>query len=218
MRLLVRWFSIIIILFAPFAAQAIDFEGIAAYPANPDPNDARTSSWFVYTLSPNETQNDALIVENNTNETKTFDLYPADSIPTTDNGFALKQQAEQMENVGKWVLLEANTATVKAHERISLPFKITVPESIKPGLFSGGIMISEHNTKNSDKGMNINVRVGVRMYVTVVTPISTIGDLTLPNRPYMRSLYAAGLVVGMGGLGFLYLFSIVRRKKLNKNR
>lgn len=155
--------------FLPATALAIDFGGISAQPANPVAGDDRTASWFVYALAPGETKSDSLVVSNHTNESKTIDIYPADSAPTTGNGFALKQAAETMSVVGGWVHLEKNSIVLDPNESAVIPFNITVPANQTNGLWSGGIAVAERTAlKNAVSGINLSTRLGVRMYITVV--------------------------------------------------
>jgi len=154
----------------PVAALAIDFGGISARPANPNAGDERTSAWFVYTLAPGGFANDALLVQNNSDEQKTFDLYPADSTPTTGSGFALKQKVEKMTEVGSWIKLEKNSLALAPHEKATVFLTVTVPKNIKPGLYAGGVMIGENGGQKEKSGVNINTRIGVRAYVTVAPP------------------------------------------------
>jgi len=157
------------ILLAPIA-HAIDYGGVGGRPANPKPEDPRTENWFIYTLNPGESQTDELLVQNNTDETVNLLLYPADSTPSTDGGFALKQMVEPREAVGKWVQLSEDKITLTAREQKSVPFTVTIPSEPKPdvGEHTGGILIQRVEPPSPTAGgFRLLTRVGVRMYVTI---------------------------------------------------
>lgn len=156
----------------PLAVGAINFGGISARPANPTTTDERTASWFIYALPGGGTKNDALLVTNNTDNKLTLDVYPADSTPTSGNGFALKQQSEKMTDLGKWIKLSTTLVTLAPHQEISVPFTINVPNETAPGLYAGGVMIAERVAADKTKGMKIATRIGVRVYVTVVPRVA----------------------------------------------
>ncbi len=91
--------------FIAFPALAIDYGGIGAYPANPDPNDERTRSWFIYNLPGGTIKQDALIVQNSSDETMEAIIYAQYSVRSSDGGFALKQFADEKTALGSWVRL-----------------------------------------------------------------------------------------------------------------
>lgn len=83
--------------------SALDYGGLGVRPANPDASVPNSASWFIYSLKTGEVKNDAVVVQNNTATPETLDVYAADSTPSSDGGFALKQEAESMTGVGSWV-------------------------------------------------------------------------------------------------------------------
>lgn len=209
--------SSIIFLAASSRALAVDFGGVAAQPANPT-SDARTASWFVYTLTPGATKNDALVVENDTDATKTFDLYPADSTPTTGNGFALKQRAEKMEQIGAWVKLASAAVTLAPHEQKNIPFTVNIPKTLGPGLFAGGVMVAERGSAKT-AGIDLSLRVGVRMYITVVpTHMGDNNGLPLRGSPFVFYWGAASILGLLIIVSVAYMILIFKRKKKRGSR
>ncbi|MFH0820502.1 MAG: DUF916 domain-containing protein [Candidatus Peregrinibacteria bacterium] len=148
---------------------AADYAGIGGKPANSDPNDSRTESWFVYTLNPGESKQDELLVENNTDESVNLLLYPADSTPSTDGGFALEQFVESRDGVGKWVTLSQEEITLAPREQKLVPFTISIPAEPTPdvGEHTGGILIQRVEPPSESGGIRLLTRVGVRIYVTI---------------------------------------------------
>ena len=84
----------------PFVASSVGYGGIGGRPANPDPENPRTSSWFIYNLEPGQQKQDAVEVINNTEEDLVILVYPHDSIKSSDGGFALKQFGNEKTKVG----------------------------------------------------------------------------------------------------------------------
>ena len=211
-------FSSIIFLAASSSALAVDFGGIAAQPANPTA-DARTVSWFVYTLADGEAKNDALIVQNNSGEQKTFDLYPADSTPSTGNGFALKQRAEKMDEVGSWVKLASAAVTLAPHEQKTISFTVAIPLKLAPGLYAGGIMVAEHSAPRKTSGIDLALRVGVRMYVTVIpTHFGDSNGLPLRGSPFVFYWGVASILALLVIAAAVYMILIFKRKKKLSSR
>ncbi|MFA6528600.1 MAG: hypothetical protein WCT46_03605 [Candidatus Gracilibacteria bacterium] len=154
---------------------AIEYGGIGGYPANPDPENTSTNQWFIYTLNLGETIEDSIIIENTSSEAVNVKLYPADYTASTDGGFALEQEVESRDEVGSWVTLSATGLVVEAMSQIVVPFTITVPNdsSVDVGEHMGGILIEKvSDEEGSEGGLQINLRVGVRIYITIPGEVS----------------------------------------------
>lgn len=152
------------------AVLAADFGGIGGRPAHPYGNIPHSKQWFIYTLKPGENKDDSIIVQNNTPKEVDILLYPADSTPSTDGGFALEQMVEHRDFVGAWITLSKEKLHVPAYESVEVPFKIAIPndQKLDVGEHSGGILIQRiKESDGSQKGLQILTRVGVRVYVTI---------------------------------------------------
>jgi hypothetical protein len=88
----------------PFpTALAVEYGGLGGRPAHPDPGIPNSSSWFIYQLKQGEVKEDAVEVQNNGVGQESVEVYAADSTPSSDGGFALKQRVETMTDLGAWV-------------------------------------------------------------------------------------------------------------------
>lgn len=171
-------------LLLPVTTQAIESQGLGGYPANPNPNIPATEDWFIYTIIPGDSINDALMVANNTDETKTLELYPADQTSSSGGGLALKQQVEEMNEVGAWIDLEQSEVTLNPGQSQEISFTVTAPSDLSPGEYIGGIIIQEKKPPLINQGLALHTRMGVRMYLTV--PGEIIEDIELLPINYIR--------------------------------
>ncbi len=154
----------------PYFVLAADFGGVGGKPANPDPENSLRSEWFIYNLAPGESVEDELLVRNTTREEVTVKLYPADYVASTDSGFALEQEVEVRDAVGAWVQLSEELITLPAMSEARVAFTLTVPQdpNLDVGEHMGGILIQEVNQSDNDMGgLQLLVRTGVRIYVTL---------------------------------------------------
>lgn len=83
--------------------QAAEYGSIGGRPTLADPNVPNSASWFLYNLSAGQLKEDAVEVQNNGAEAQDLIVYAADSTPSSDGGFALKQQIEAMTGIGDWI-------------------------------------------------------------------------------------------------------------------
>lgn len=90
--------------------QALDYGGIGGRPATSDPDVQNSQSWFIYNLPAKTQKQDILIVVNSTDEEQEVMVYPADSTPSSDGAFALKQKTEAMTDIGNWIKLYPSEA------------------------------------------------------------------------------------------------------------
>lgn len=149
---------------------AADFGGVGGRPASPDPLIPESKEWFIYTLRPGESKKDAIIVQNSGNEPVEVLLYPADSTPSTDGGFALEQFVESRDFVGAWISLKETEIHLEPNESKIIPFTITVPNDPKldVGEHTGGILVQKMVQESPQEGgMQLFMRAGVRVYVTI---------------------------------------------------
>lgn len=147
-----------------------EFGGVGGFPANPNPEEERTEEWFIYTLNPGESVEDAILVRNTRHVEVTVRLYPADYVQSTDGGFALEQEVEPRDEVGAWVELSETLIVLPPMSETTIPFKLTVPEdaSLDVGEHMGGILIQEvDQSQETSGGLQLTVRSGVRIYVTI---------------------------------------------------
>ncbi len=87
----------------PGSVQAAEYGSIGGHPTQSDPAVPNSASWFLYNLPPGQLKEDAVEVQNNGAEAQNLIVYAADSTPSSDGGFALKQQVELMTGIGTWI-------------------------------------------------------------------------------------------------------------------
>lgn len=169
---LVLFFSLFFALApTPAPAQALVYRGTGGRPAYPREDNPRTDSIFIHTLEIGESQEDAIRVINNTTETKTLLVYPADQIPSSSGGYACSQLAEEQKALGAWIKLEKSEVTLAPYTNEVVPFTIALPETADVGENNGCIMIQEKKQEDPEgeqkAGVNLSFRSGVRVLVTV---------------------------------------------------
>ena len=157
-------------LFLPiFSVQALSSGGVGGYPANPDPNVARSESWFVYNLDLGESKEDALLVFNTSDDTRTVKLYAVDSVPSNQGNFALAPEEITPTDLGAWIELSETFITLEPGESREVPFTVTIPDNADVGEHSAGIIIQKSSQAEAlgQTGASIVTRVGIRVYETV---------------------------------------------------
>lgn len=85
------------------AVKAAEYGSIGGRPTQMDPAIPNSASWFVYGLPGGQAKEDAIEVQNNGADAQDLIVYAADSTPSSDGGFALKQQVEPMTGIGAWI-------------------------------------------------------------------------------------------------------------------
>src|SRR3989338_1625983 len=162
-------FSLIFLALLFFVAKALSSGGVGGYPANPDPNIPHSESWFIYSLDLGESKEDALLIFNTSDETKTVKLYAVDSVPSNQGNFALAAEDAPKEDLGGWLKLAETFITLEPGESREVPFTIAIPGNADVGEHSGGIIIQKSSLAEalSQTGASIVPRVGIRVYETV---------------------------------------------------
>lgn len=142
------------------------FGGLGIRPANSDPVNPVTESWFIYNLLPGESRQDGVIISNTSDKVLMGKIYPVDATTTVDGAFALRGENEQRDDVGSWVSLEKDRVRVAPESEEEVLFTISIPEGAVVGDHLGGIVL-ENLEMGKGKGVNVITRVGARIYQTV---------------------------------------------------
>jgi hypothetical protein len=159
-----------LLLIAPVSiVHAVEYGGLGGVPANPDPDNPRTKSIFVYTLSPGQSKQDGINVVNNTGEVKTIEVYSADSEIASGGSFACRQKVESRNLVGKWITLTQNEVVLSPNSSQVVPFNVVVPNDANVGEHNGCIVIQEKQggSGQAGNGVQLSFRSALRVAVTI---------------------------------------------------
>ena len=99
-------------------------------------------------------------------------IFEACAISTDDLTKNYNLTADQINDFGQWCIGKTDVdLTMKAGEKIDLPFVITIPQNAEVGEHTGGILIQKQNkdeaTQSDGSKVLLTTRVGVRIYETV---------------------------------------------------
>jgi hypothetical protein len=164
----------------PDSANAIQGGGIGGVPANPQEDNPRSKSIFVYTLDPGENTKDAVEVINNTSVPKNLLIYAVDSQVASGGGFACAQQAEAPIAAGTWINLSEDRVSLQPNSKKKVDFSLSVPERAPPGEQNGCIVIQDADSAPVDQGNGINLsfRSAIRVAITIPGEIEKDLDFT----------------------------------------
>ncbi len=168
LRILTLILASFIVLGATAPASAIEGGGIGGRPANPDPNNPRTESIFIYTHEASSVKNDEVLIMNNTDQDQVIDVYAVDGILTNTGAYACEQAVEQKGSVGAWVNFPQSQVTLKANTSQRIPFTLSVPAGTDVGEHNGCIVFQSANDEGEVQGnVRVRTRQAIRMAVTV---------------------------------------------------
>ena len=172
-------FFLMLVMSGP-VASAVEYGGLGGVPANPDPNNPRTKSIFVYTISPGQNKLDGVNVVNNTGEPKTVEVYATDSEIASGGAFACRQKVEPKNNVGSWIRLNQSEIKLEPNTNQILPFEVLVPANTNVGEHNGCLVIQEKDgkTEKSGNGVQLSFRSALRVAITVPGDIIKHADFT----------------------------------------
>ena len=130
--------------------------GIGGRPANPQADNPRTQSIFIFTMDEGKEQRDAVLVSNNSDTEQTIELYAVDGIVTNTGAYTCAQQSEAKQDVGSWVKLEESTVTLAPGESEEVGFSIAAPDGSDVGEHNGCLVFQ---TQDDDEQASGNVRI-----------------------------------------------------------
>lgn len=142
--------------------------GIGGRPANPDPDNPRTQSIFLYTLNPGDSKTDQIFLSNGGDSEETVRLYTVDGVVTNTGSYTCEQESEERDGVGSWVKLAQEEVTLAAKATMNLDFTVTIPEGVDVGEHNGCIAIQKRDDPGEVTGnLRIHTRQAVRMAIVV---------------------------------------------------
>lgn len=102
---------------------------------------------YSYTLNPGEIKTDKITIENLDDKPLTIRIYSADNTKSSQGSFALTDISDVQRTVGTWVQFENSVVEIPPNEKLTVPFTITIPNSIAPGTYGGGIATETVSSK-----------------------------------------------------------------------
>ncbi len=165
------------VLILPAAMVGAQTGGIGGRVANPDPDNPRTQSIFIYTLEHGEAKEDQLLVINRTEEEQTIRLGSVDGVVTNTGDYTCRQEAEPVEDSGGWVELSKTEVVLPAGGEELVDFTVTVPENADVGEHNSCLTLQSAEAEEAvdsatGGGIRLRTRQAIRMIVTIP------GDLT----------------------------------------
>ncbi|MDU0293626.1 WxL protein peptidoglycan domain-containing protein [Saccharothrix longispora] len=149
------------------AEPGTDRQTWSVAPASTSGPDGRAG--FDYVVEPGMRYDDHLAVRNLGEGDITLDLYAGDAVNTGTGGFDLLARDEASTVVGDWVTVSSPQVVVPARDTVVVPFSVTVPADAEPGDHVGGLVAAA--TTGGDTPVEVERRVGSRLYVRVAGPI-----------------------------------------------
>jgi len=143
--------------------------GVGGRPANPDPDNPRTQSIFIYTLESGKTKSDQLYLSNGSDTDQVVQLYAVDGTVSNTGAFTCEQEVEPRDDMGKAIQLSKNEVTVPANGNLLVDFTVTVPNKSDVGEHDGCIVIQkkEDTTQQQTGSIQVHTRTAVRVVVIV---------------------------------------------------
>lgn len=169
------------------SVAAVSSGGIGGRPANPDPDNPRTESIFIYNLDKGAVKHDQIFVNNATDETKTILIYAVDGTVSNLGDYTCKAQSEKLESMGAWIKLSTSEVTLKSKTNTLVDFTVTVPNDAEVGEHNACIAFQDKNeTAKTSSGMSILTRQAVR--VANIVPGKINRDITIENFTFEKTL------------------------------
>lgn len=139
-------------------------------PATAEGRDARSA--ISHVVEPGSVFTEHVIIDNFGDEPLALDLYTSDARPA-NGAFDVTAGDERSEAVGVWLELAQARVEIPARDHLVVEMTVRVPESAEPGDHAGGVLASRRTAGvGDDIGIEIERRVGTRVYLRVAGPIT----------------------------------------------
>jgi hypothetical protein len=146
---------------------------------------------FNFALAPGERVDDAIVVENFSDQALTFHVYGADLLKAAGGGLAPAQPTATMHEAGAWITVSAPRVTVPAHGQLVDNFTLRLPAAVSIGEHLGAVVVAA-DVGITAQGNPIEARTAL---ITVVTVPGV-------TRPSARLDSLTGSTAASGQTGF----------------
>jgi Bacterial protein of unknown function (DUF916) len=184
------------------AAGASQGPTFSVGPANPDPNDPLSRSYFRPELAPGSSTTETVDVSNTGDAPVDLLVYPVDGLTGTTSGTVYANRADPRQKAGTWLTASVSSLTVPPHQVQTVPFRIDVPPTATPGDHVAGIAFENaHPTRASGFSVTEVIREVIGVQVRVPGPgqfqlhIDSLGFAVPPAVP------VASVIVRLGNSG-----------------
>lgn len=163
-----RWGVIIAIAVSGILPVAASASNIGSRPANPDPQNPRTQSIFIYQLQRGGHKKDALHVDNGLSEAATIEVYAVDAVMTATGDMTCRQQAEERKGASRWVKLSRSEVTIAPGGSATVDFSVDVPQSADVGEHNACMVVQRKAAAAEQTGgIQLQTRQAVRMAMVI---------------------------------------------------
>jgi len=157
---------------------------------------------FDYKANPGQVISDRVVISNLTSAPMVFRVYAADAYTSLEGAFTVPPGAELAAHAGSWVSLPPKNYKVLPGHPLTLPFVLRVPTNATPGDQAASIVasVTEKQTNADGQLVNVDRRVGTRIYLRVNGPIKPELSVSVDSTHYRQP----ALLLGGGKLGVTY--------------
>lgn len=141
--------------------------GIGGRPAHPDPQNDRTKSIFVKTITPGSTASDEIEVTNGTAQMQNVLVYATDAVVSSGGAFACAQASDPIKDAGAWIKLSSSAVDVPANGSVKVPFVISAPSGADAGEQDACIILQQKKDSTVRSGIGLNFRTGIRVAILI---------------------------------------------------
>jgi len=163
-------------------------------------------SFLAIAAPPGSVIYDSVAVVNQSDTPLDLALYSADAQNSPDGTIGLPDRTVKPAGAGAWITVGASTVTVPPQSTQGIgytvvPITVTIPADAEPGDHVAGVvtsLTSQGTAAGKDQSATINLeqRVGLRVYVTVSGPATP--GLVITN---VKAAYHPAKVLGLAGAG-----------------
>ncbi len=165
-------------LLLPMAMAAAQAGGIGGRVANPDPDNPRSRSIFIYTLKQGEEKQDQLLVKNDTDKEQTIRIGSVDGVVTNVGDYTCREELEPVERSGGWVTLSKREVTLAPGEEELVDFVVKVPDNADVGEHNSCLtMQAVDEGEEVASGVRLHTRSAIRMSITI--PGDLVRDISI---------------------------------------
>ncbi len=161
------------------------------------------SKWINRDVNPGENYQENLTVENLSDQPIKLNIKIVESTGSKDHIKLLEDVPYQ--NIGNWINPEFTEIKLKAKEKKSIKLNIQVPADTELGQYQSVALVSD--LQSSDQQLQINTRIGSRIYLNVTNNSILQSNTFSPDIPILQ---LSLVILSLGGI----IYGLLPSRKL----
>lgn len=143
------------------------------------PTEERAPSYFTLRAEPGSVLDRRVLVSNGSDKVQRYRLDPVDGLTGTTSGTVYANREDRNDATATWLTPSVRQVTLAPGESRRIPFRVSVPETARPGDHVGGLAFQDSVETTAKSNLSVTQVVRIVVGVRIIVPGGSPGPVTI---------------------------------------